>query len=155
MKKLIFILVMSSLIITTGTTYGYFNNLQTTGVENSVIYTPNEDPADAKFPEGAKIYKEKCVACHQLTGLGVPSAFPPLKESDYLLADKKRAVEQVLNGSNEEMIVNGVSYTIPMPYQVNTHEDAVNVINYVLNAWGNDGGTITIEEVKDIKVVRP
>ena len=154
MKKLIFILVMSSLIVTTGTTYGYLSNLQTGDVENSTIYLPDQDPADAKFPEGAKIYKEKCVACHQLTGLGVPSAFPPLKESDYLLADKKRAVEQVLNGSNEEMIVNGVSYTIPMPYQVNTHEDAVNVINYVLNAWGNDGGTITIEEVKDIKIVR-
>ena len=146
---------MSSLIITTGTTYGYFNDLQNTVVENSVIYIPGDDPADVKFPEGAKIYKEKCVVCHQLTGLGVPSAFPPLKESDYLLADKKRAVEQVLNGSNEEMIVNGVAYTIPMPFQVNTHEDAVHVINYVLNAWGNDGGTIAIEEVEDIKVVRP
>ena len=155
MKRLIFILVMSSLIITTGTTYGYFNDLQNTVVENSVIYIPGDDPADVKFPEGAKIYKEKCVVCHQLTGLGVPSAFPPLKESDYLLADKKRAVEQVLNGSNEEMTVNGVAYTIPMPFQVNTHEDAVHVINYVLNAWGNDGGTIAIEEVKDIKVVRP
>jgi len=28
------------------------------------------------------------------------------------------------------------------------------VINYVLNAWGNEGGTITVEEVKDIKIVR-
>ena len=38
--------------------------------------------------------------------------------------------------------------------QVDTHEDAVAVINYVLNAFGNKGGTITIEEVKDIKIVR-
>ncbi len=116
--------------------------------------TPGDDPAAAKYPEGAKIYAAKCVACHQVTGLGIPNAFPPLKASDYLMADKKRAVEQVLNGSHEEMTVNGAVYNLPMPFQVDTHKDAVDVINYVLNAWGNDGGSISVDEVKDIKIVR-
>lgn len=116
--------------------------------------TPGDDPAADKFPNGAKIYAAKCVACHQVTGLGIPNAFPPLKGSDYLFADKKRAVEQVLNGSHEEMVVNGATYNMPMPFQVDTHQDAVDVINYVLNAWGNNGGTISLEEVKDIKIVR-
>jgi len=115
---------------------------------------PQDDPAAAKYPNGAKIYKEKCVACHQVTGLGVPGAFPPLKNSDYLFADKKRAVQQVLNGSNHEITVNGQKYSVPMPPQVDNYQDAVDVINYVLNAWGNDGGTITVDEVKDIKIVR-
>lgn len=113
-----------------------------------------DDPAAAKFPNGAKIYAAKCIACHQTTGLGVPGVFPPLKDSDYLLADKKRAVTQVLNGSNKEMTVNGSKYSVPMPPQVDNHQDAVDVINYVLNAWGNKGGTITLDEVKDIKIVR-
>lgn len=155
MKKLTVILILGSLMITAGTTYGYLNDTQTANSKNSIVYLPQDDPADAKFPEGAKIYKTKCVACHQLNGLGIPNAFPPLKGSDYLLKDKKRAVQQVLNGSHEEMVVNGVTYNMPMPFQVDTHADAVNVINYVLNAWGNDGGTITAEEVKDIKIVRP
>ena len=116
--------------------------------------TPGDDPAAEKYPNGAKIYVAKCVACHQVTGMGIPNAFPPLKGSDYLMADKKRAVKQVLNGSQEEMIVNGVTYNLPMPFQVDTHQDAVDVINYVLNAWGNNGGSITVEEVKDIKIVR-
>ncbi len=116
--------------------------------------TQDDDPADAKFPKGAAIYKAKCVACHQTTGLGIPNAFPPLKDSDYLFADKKRAVQQVLNGSHHEITVNGAKYNLPMPFQVDTHEEAVDVINYVLNAWGNDGGTVTLEEVKDIKIVR-
>ena len=154
MKKLSFILALSFVVIT-GTSYGYLHQVQASGDESIAMYIPDDDPADAKFPEGAKIYKEKCVACHQLTGLGVPNAFPPLKGSDYLLADKKRAVKQVLNGSNEEITVNGAKYNIPMPFQVNTYEEAVQVINYVLNAWGNDGGTIKVEEVKDIKIVRP
>ena len=113
-----------------------------------------DDDADAKYPLGANIYKTKCSACHQATGEGMPGVFPPLKGSDYLFADKVRAVTQVLNGSNEEMVVNGVSYTMPMTPQVDTKEDAVAVINYVLNAWGNDGGTVTLEEVKDVKIIR-
>lgn len=110
------------------------------------------DPADAKFPKGAKIYKEKCIICHMANGEGIPGAFPPLKNADYLFADKVRAVEQVLNGSNEPMVVNGITYVAPMTPQVNTKEDAVAVINYVLNAWGNKGGTVTIEDVKDVKI---
>jgi len=153
MKKSVLILVLI-LVVTAGTSYGYLTRAVLTSPDTMTVFASGDDPADANFPEGAKIYKEKCAACHQVTGLGVPNAFPPLKGSDYLLADKKRAVKQALNGSHEEMLVNGVTYNMPMPPQVDNHQDAVHVINYVLNAWGNEGGTITVEEVKDIKVVR-
>lgn len=153
MKKTAFILAMI-LIVTAGTSYGYFNKAAVSNTGSMAINASGDDPADTRFPEGAKIYKEKCAACHQVTGMGVPNAFPPLKGSDYLLSNKKRAVQQVLNGSNKEITVNGVTYKMPMPPQVDNYVDAVNVINYVLNAWGNDGGTITADEVKDIKIVR-
>lgn len=153
MKKINLFLAIVGLIAL-GATMMSFTGKTITSSSNSIVVTTPDDPADAKFPAGAAIFKAKCVACHQLTGEGVPGAFPPLKGSDYLLKDKKRAVAQVLNGSNESIVVNGNTYTIPMPFQVDTHEDAVAVINYVLNAWGNDGGTVTLEEVKDIKIVR-
>ncbi len=117
-----------------------------------MISTPQTDPADAKYPKGAKIYKEKCIICHMANGEGITGAFPPLKNSDYLFADKVRAVSQTLNGSHEPMVVNGVTYVAPMAPQVNTKEDAVAVINYVLNAWGNKGGTVSMEDVKDVKI---
>ncbi len=110
------------------------------------------DPMEQMMARGEQIYKEKCVVCHQANGEGILHAFPPLKDSDYLFADKKRAVKQVLNGSHEEMVVNGITYTAPMPPQVDNHEDAVAVINYVLNSWGNNEGYITLEEVKDIEI---
>ena len=151
MKKISLIIVMAGLILFAGKSFGYLNHVS--GKPGVAMLLP-DDPADAKYPKGAKIYKEKCVACHQATGMGVPGAFPPLKGSDYLKADKKRAVNQVLNGSNHEITVNGAKYSIPMPPQVDNYEDAVAVINYVLNAWGNDYGTVTVDEVKDIKIVR-
>lgn len=151
MKKPVIILLMIALI--SGGSIAIINAKSNVTTISSATNLP-DDPADAKFPKGAKIYKEKCVACHQLTGMGVPNAFPPLKDSDYLFADKKRAVRQVLNGNTTPIEVNGATYSIPMPPQVDTHEDAVAVINYVLNAWGNDGGTVKLEDVKDIEIVR-
>ena len=101
---------------------------------------------------GKGIYEAKCKACHQPTGLGLKPAFPPLAGSDYLLGDKKRAVAQALNGSNHEIKVNGVSYNMLMPQQVSTVDSAVAVINYVLNSFGNSGGSITADEVKDVVI---
>jgi mono/diheme cytochrome c family protein len=109
-------------------------------------------PADPT--RGEQIYKTKCIVCHQADGKGLPGAFPPLSGSDYLLADKVRAVAQVLNGSNMEITVNKLKYTTPMPPQVDNKEDAVAVINYVLNNFGNKGGTVTLEEVKNV-VINP
>lgn len=151
MKKFSLFILLAAIVLFAGSSIG-FKSINTNN--NEIITATPQDPADAKFPNGAKIYKEKCFVCHQLTGEGLPGAFPPLKNADYLLADKKRAVKQVLNGSNESITVNGNVYSVPMPPQVDNYQEAVDVINYVLNAWGNDGGTITMEEVKDIKIVR-
>jgi nitrite reductase (NO-forming) len=106
----------------------------------------------AMMPRGEELYKTKCLVCHQATGLGIENVFPPLANSDYLLADKVRAVAQTLNGSKIEMTVNGKKYTQEMVPQVNTKEDAVAVINYVLNNFGNKGGYITLDEVKNVEI---
>jgi mono/diheme cytochrome c family protein len=115
---------------------------------------PNAIPADiqAMMPKGEAIYKAKCVVCHQATGIGVENVFPPLAGSDYLLADKVRAVAQTLNGSKIEMTVNGKKYTQEMLPQVDTKEDAVAVINYVLNNFGNKGGYVTLAEVANVEI---
>jgi mono/diheme cytochrome c family protein len=110
------------------------------------------DPMAQMMARGEKIYKEKCIICHQANGEGILHAFPPLKDSDYLFADKIRAVEQVLNGSHEDMIVNGILYNAPMPPQVDNHYDAVAVTNYVLNSWGNEGGYVALDDVKHIEI---
>ena len=154
MKKISLIAVMAGLLLFAGKSFGVLSHKVVKVSGHALVYVPADDPADAKFPKGAKIYKEKCVACHQLTGLGVPSAFPPLKGSDYLKADKKRALAQVLNGSNHEITVNGAKYSIPMPPQVDNYEDAVAVVNYILNAWGNNYGTVTLADAKGIKIIR-
>ena len=154
MKKISLIVVMAGLLFFAGKSFGFTAHKVVKTTSNEIVYIPSGDKADAKYPEGAKIFKEKCAVCHQITGMGVPGAFPPLKGSDYLKANIKGALTHVLNGSNEAVTVNGVSYSIPMPPQVDNHKDAVSVVNYILNAWGNNYGTVTLEEAKAIKIVR-
>ena len=103
---------------------------------------------------GEQIYKQKCIVCHQADAKGVQGAFPPLANADYLLADLKRGVAQTLNGSNEEMVINGVTYNAPMTPQVQTIEEAVSVINYVLKTFNGftDDKLVKIEDVSDIEI---
>ncbi len=98
-------------------------------------------------PTGEDIYKKTCVACHQATGQGVPGTFPPLAKSDYL-AHKDLVIKQVLKGSSGDIVVNGVTYNGVMPPQALNDEEIATVLTYVYSNFGNSGGTVTPDEVK-------
>src|SRR5688572_26375818 len=116
--------------------------------ENSENITEEQEITQSKYASGYDVYQKNCIACHQAEGEGVKGAFPPLAKSDYLLADKNRAIKQIIHGSSGEMIVNGETYNTIMPPQPVSDEEVRDVMNYILNAWGNDGGEVTLEEVK-------
>jgi len=124
-----------------------------TGDNAATEVTATTEPA-MDLSKGKAIYDSKCIVCHMADGKGVAPNFPPLAGSDYLLADPIRAVAQVLNGSNEAMVVNGVTYTMPMTPQVDNYDDAVAVVNYVLNSFGNSHKAVTVDEVKHIAIKR-
>ncbi len=99
------------------------------------------------YAAGEKVYLSNCASCHQKTGEGLEGAFPPLAQSDYLLADKKRAIQIAANGMDGPITVNGVDYDAMMASQGLSNEDVKEVVNYVLNSWGNEGGEVTIADV--------
>ncbi len=100
---------------------------------------------------GKSIYNKVCMSCHQMTGAGIPGAFPPLAKSDYLNADVNRAIKQVINGSNGPMTVNGKKYNIPMPKQDLTDQQIADVLTYVYASWGNNKSVVTPEMVKKLR----
>ncbi len=119
-----------------------------TSTETSITDNKIEKEETSSFAKGEEIYSKNCQACHQANGEGIAKAFPPLAKSDYLLADKLRAIKQVINGSTGEIIVNGQTYNSAMPPQALNDQEIADVLNYVLHSWGNNGETITVEEVK-------
>lgn len=97
---------------------------------------------------GKPLYEKYCSGCHQPAGLGMANAFPPLAKSDFLLADKQRAVGIVLNGLSGEVVVNGQKYNGAMPNFAYLKDDEVaNILTYVLNSWGNSGGGVATAAV--------
>ena len=104
----------------------------------------------SEFSEGEAVYMSTCVACHQKDGVGLEGAFPPLANSDYLLADKHRAIGIAANGQDGEITVNGTIYNTAMAPQGLTKQQVMDVVNYILNSWGNDGGTVTMSDVEAV-----
>ena len=96
-----------------------------------------------------------CAACHQPTGRGLPNLFPPLAGSDFLNADKSRAIQIVIGGRNGQVVVNGMKFNNNMPAFPLADQDIANVLTYVYNSFGNSGLEVTPEEVKTVRAQAP
>lgn len=101
----------------------------------------------ASIERGKEIYAAQCISCHQEQGEGIEDIYPPLAKSDYLMADKKRSIQQTINGVSGEMKVNGKVYNSEMAAFDLTNEEVSDVLNYIRNSWGNKGEAVTPEEV--------
>lgn len=116
-------------------------------------------PAPANLQEqikaGKATYDSNCAACHQPDGKGVPNAFPPLANSDYLNADHARAASIVANGLSGKITVNGNQYESVMPAFALSDQQIANVITYTLNSFGNKGGQLSADDVAKAKKTKP
>jgi nitrite reductase (NO-forming) len=105
----------------------------------------------ASVARGKEIYVAQCLSCHMEEGQGLEEVYPPLAKSDYLMADKKRSIQQVLNGVSGEIKVNGKVYNLEMTGFELSDQEASDVLNYIRNSWGNKGAAVTPEEVKALR----
>lgn len=83
---------------------------------------------------GEEVYNRACAACHQVSGQGIPGAFPALQNSPIALGDVNKHIDVVLQG------VPG-SAMAAFAKQLSKKELAA-VITYERNAWGNNTGDI-------------
>jgi mono/diheme cytochrome c family protein len=97
---------------------------------------------------GKDIYIANCLTCHLDRGEGIEDVYPPLAKSDYLMADKKRSIQQVLYGASGEMKVIGKTYSGEMSGFDLTDQQTSDVVNYIRNSFGNKGSAVTPDEVK-------
>jgi len=107
---------------------------------------------DDQVQAGGQLFAGTCSVCHQANGAGLAGVFPPLAKSDFLAADPHRAVGILLKGLTGKVTVNGSEYNSVMPPMSQLNDDEIaNILTYVLNSWGNPGGRITSDEVKDAR----
>jgi mono/diheme cytochrome c family protein len=98
---------------------------------------------------GEQVYGNKCAACHQLTGQGLPGVFPPLKGSAVVTAnDPTEHIRAVLRGLSGKSI-GGVTYPSPMPAFADqlTNEEVAAVLSHERTSWGNQAPPVKPEDV--------
>jgi len=100
---------------------------------------------------GQKLFNTVCAACHQPNGLGIPDKFPPLVASDFLNADKNRAIKTLINGRQGEIVVNRHKFNNSMPMLPLGDDDIANALTFVYNSFGNSGKVVTSDEVKALR----
>ncbi|MBS0581088.1 MAG: nitrite reductase, copper-containing [Proteobacteria bacterium] len=107
---------------------------------------------EQQMKAGESRFTGTCSVCHQADGKGVANVFPPLAGSDFLMADKSRAIGIVLNGLSGKVTVNANGYDSVMPPMSQLNDDELaNILTYVRNSWGNSGDAVSAEEVKAIR----
>jgi len=100
---------------------------------------------------GAEIYEDFCVTCHRPNGQGIPKSFPPLAASDYLQNNREQSIRAVKYGQRGEVTVNGETYNSVMAPQGLDDEEVANVMNYIMNSWGNtQEKMVRVEEVASV-----
>jgi len=117
----------------------------------AALAAEGSDTLEARMQRGRDLYVRNCFACHQINGQGIPGAFPPLAKSDYLAADVERSIRAVCEGLSSEIMVNGRKYNGVMPPSVLDDAEVADVFTFVLNSWGNPGGTVTPDTVKTVR----
>jgi nitrite reductase (NO-forming) len=105
--------------------------------------------------QGEKVYATLCITCHQADARGLPNAFPPLAKSDFLMADKLRAMNVLLHGLKGTVTVNGNTFNSEMPKFTLTNAQIASALTYVRNSFGNKGDVVTVEEVAAARAVPP
>jgi mono/diheme cytochrome c family protein len=102
------------------------------------------------YVQGERLYSTYCANCHGKDGNGLKNLYPPLNKSDYLLENNDKVACIILNGLEDEIVVNGKDYMMPMAGFSNlTDVDITNIINYINTAWDNEIEETSIQKVKE------
>lgn len=109
----------------------------------------------SKRDSGKKIFALRCASCHQSNGLGIATQYPPLAGSEWVSANPELITKIILKGLKGEITVNGEKYgtsaAVNMAAVPIDDREIANVVTYVRQAWGNDFGEMTTDEVARIR----
>ena len=101
------------------------------------------------LPNGDELYSVNCMSCHQPNGEGLSGAFPSLKGSKIVLDDNiELMVRIIMKGYNPRE-----EYAVMPAVGTNnnlTPDQIAAIMNHEKTSWGNNGKTVTADQVKKI-----
>ncbi len=97
---------------------------------------------------GEQIYSTTCSHCHGVAGLGTPGRVPALNANKALLADPERGIRKILISQSPAARQHGMEVRDLVAVVGHLDStDIANVMTYVVNAWGNCAGPVSVKRV--------
>ena len=113
-----------------------------------------QPPIKVSMDRGKTVYLQRCMACHQADGGGVPRLNPPLDAATKVKGnDKFYLVRVVVKGMTERVELDGEYYDNNMSANPDlTNTQIADVLTYIRNSWTNKASVVTAAEVKSARV---
>ena len=108
---------------------------------------------DDLVANGKAVYEKNCAACHQITGAGLPPAFPALTGSKIALGPIFGADGKYLPDSHLDRLLNGKN-VMPAWKALLNDTDIASVITYERQALGNAATVDPIVQPAQVKAAR-
>ncbi len=112
---------------------------------------------EESLARGKKLYDTPglCTTCHQPTGAGLPGAFPPLTNSEWVEGPLSNLVKITKYGLMGEIEVAGTKYNGVMPTPLNlgkplTDQEIADILTYVRMTFSEKKEAVTLEQVQEI-----
>lgn len=109
--------------------------------------------AKASLERGKTVYLQRCLACHQADGGGVPHLNAPLDRATAVVGkDKAKIIRIVLKGLTDRAEIDGETYNNNMaPNSDLKDQQIADVLTYIRNTWSNKATPVTAAEVKMVR----
>ena len=108
-----------------------------------VALTTVAPAAAATEPAGQALFVQNCSACHQITGKGVPGAFPQLVGDPIVLGPPDKVAALILRGRGG----------MPSFRADLTDDQIAAILTYIRSAWGNPATPIAPAAIKTARGV--
>jgi cytochrome c oxidase cbb3-type subunit 2 len=90
---------------------------------------------------GQTLYQQKCAACHQIEGQGLPHWIPPLAGSPILLSDEEELSALLLHGKAG----------MPAFHLFLDDGKIAAILSYARESWGNAAPPVTLATVAKVR----
>jgi mono/diheme cytochrome c family protein len=111
-----------------------YRSLNLIVVASAAVFTVTASAQAQPAPtDGEALFTQNCSACHQITGKGIPGAFPALAGDPFVAGPPEAVATVVLNGRGG----------MPTFGKDLSNDEIAKILTYVRSSWGNKASPVT------------
>lgn len=145
---------MISLVVLIGFTLALALGLPACGENSTPAASIGSAQSVVSLAEGRSLYETHCMMCHQPQGEGVVGMQPSLTRNPAIVGDVDYLVEVTVLGMGDHegaLAATGKYRQQMLGFEYLSDAEIAAILTYIRQSWGNSAGSVSEEEVWDIR----